>query len=340
MILLDSLYINNSGGKVLLDYLVKKIDENDLDAFYLFDNRCKNDFDYVSVSSKKFLKPSLTQRYNFYKKNKNKFDVILCFGNLAPPIKTKSTVYTYFHQRIYLDIPDSFSFKQKIAFKLKSLVFQYLLKNTDFVVLQTSNIKQAFLNKIKNIKHSKVLEIPFYEEMPLKKLEVNKNSFLYVSSGSPHKNHDLLLDAFKIFYNKYQKGKLIITIDKKHNYLINKIRKLIELGYPIENVGLISKIELEYYYNSSEFVIYPSLSESFGLGILEGLDTNCKIIGSDLPYLNAVCEPSLKFDPRSLEEIVNCFKLATFQDIKESKQKVFNEIDKLISLLKNPHHEN
>jgi glycosyltransferase involved in cell wall biosynthesis len=86
-------------------------------------------------------------------------------------------------------------------------------------------------------------------------------------------------------------------------------------------------------YRSSEFIIYPSLSESFGLGILEALENGCKVIGADLQYIHAVCKPSLVFDPESEESITEAFEKAIQTDLPPSEQKVFNEIDKLIQLI-------
>jgi hypothetical protein len=39
MILIDALYINNSGGKVLLDYLIEELEKTDKEVFYLLDER-------------------------------------------------------------------------------------------------------------------------------------------------------------------------------------------------------------------------------------------------------------------------------------------------------------
>lgn len=334
MILIDSVFINNGGGKILLNYLINEFENSKIDVFYLFDERCINEYDYIHTKKKVFLKPSIFERFKFYFKNKNRFEKILCFGNIAPPIRTNSIVYTYFHQRFYLKIPDSFSRKQNLLFKLKTLAFKYFLRNTDYLILQTESIKDEFLNKIESIESDKVLVVPFYETMNNLNLTKKKNSFLYVSSGSSHKNHELLLDAFKLFYDRYKVGELTITITKDYNSLFERIKNLNKLGYPIKNIGFVPKERLAFNYSIAEYIIYPSLSESFGLGVLEGLDTDCKIIGSNLPYLHAVCDPTLFFDPYSVSEIADCFRIAVKNETNKSKQKVFNEIDKLISLLK------
>ena len=39
MILIDALYINNGGGKVLLDYLVEHLEVTNLPIYYLLDKQ-------------------------------------------------------------------------------------------------------------------------------------------------------------------------------------------------------------------------------------------------------------------------------------------------------------
>ena len=121
MLLIDAMYVNHGGGKILLDYLVNEVEKNNTDVFYLFDDRCSESFKTIDNERKVFLKPSFYERYQFYKKNKSKFSKVLCFGNLSPNIKLDATVYTYFHNLIYLSIPKEYSLKDKIKFKLKTL---------------------------------------------------------------------------------------------------------------------------------------------------------------------------------------------------------------------------
>ena len=75
------------------------------------------------------------------------------------------------------------------------------------------------------------------------------------------------------------------------------------------------------------------MSESFGLGLLEAIDNNCKIIGADLPYTYAVCNPSLVFDPNEVDSIVSSLSLSLENNVKDSSSKVNNNINKLIELL-------
>jgi hypothetical protein len=59
----------------------------------------------------------------------------------------------------------------------------------------------------------------------------------------------------------------------------------------------------------------------------------CKIIGADLPYTYAVCDPSLVFDPMNEKSIMDTIVLATEETLKNSELKVKDQVLDLINLL-------
>jgi glycosyltransferase involved in cell wall biosynthesis len=143
-----------------------------------------------------------------------------------------------------------------------------------------------------------------------------------------------LLEGFSKYYQKNKVGKLYVTIGKEFQGLQTLISDYQQKGIPIINVGFLNRAELEQLYQKSEFLIFPSLTESFGLGILEAMEHGCKVIGADLPYTHAVCIPSLLFNPDDVNSIAAIFNQAVTTNTKPTKQLVFNEIDKLIQLLR------
>ena len=162
-----------------------------------------------------------------------------------------------------------------------------------------------------------------------------KNTYLYVSNATPHKNHQRLIDVFCQFYNKYQFGKLILTVNKDYPEVLELIESKIKKGYPIENIGFVDRLTLQKKYLSSEFLIFPSLTESFGLGLIEAIECGCKVIGADLPYTYEVCEPSFVFNPYDENSIFHAFeKTLSSQTIKPSLPRIENNINQIISLLK------
>ena len=59
-----------------------------------------------------------------------------------------------------------------------------------------------------------------------------------------------------------------------------------------------------------DYLVYPSLVESFGLPLIEAQINHVNIIASDLPYVYDVCKPYLVFDPRSVNDILSKLKLS------------------------------
>jgi glycosyltransferase involved in cell wall biosynthesis len=337
MFLLDAIYINNSGGKVLLDFLVQELEKQKVVVHYLFDERIRDHHSEILHNRVTYLEASLLKRHQFYKAQEAAFSKILCFGNLPPSLRMEATVYTYFHQKLFLDIPKDTPFKQHVFLKVKTAVFRFLHKNTDFWMVQTELVKADFLKKMRTIAPEKVLVLPFYPSVSKKtsKESVQKgNNFIYVSNAGAHKNHFRLIEGFKIFYDQYKTGQLTLTIGKEHSDLIARITKLQEAAYPIINVGFVAREDLVYLYNANNYLIFPSLTESFGLGLLEAMEQGCKVVGADLPYTHAVCNASVVFDPYNIQSIANAFSEAVTKNNKETEQLVFNEIDAIIQILK------
>lgn len=333
MILVDALYINNSGGKVLLDYLVHSFEKKGLDCFYVFDDRVSGSYEQVSEERKVYLTASLKNRYTFYKLNKNRFSQILCFGNLPPLIKNNATVYTYFHQYLYIKLPESIKGLQKLKYLLKIGLFKKLIKNTDYFIVQSGFIKRELQDTFR-LKEANVLVLPFYPPLSISgTVSKEKNTFLYVSAGSSYKNHKRLLNAFAAYFEKHKVGRLILTIGEEYPDVVQQINDLQKKGIPVTNIGFVHRDELARVYQQAEFLMYPSLKESFGLGLIEAIEANCKVLGADLPYTYEVCIPSLAFDPFSEDAILHAFEKAASEELQPTVPSVTNQIEDLMELL-------
>ncbi|WP_441372930.1 glycosyltransferase [Acinetobacter lwoffii] len=334
MILIDSVYINNGGGLVLLKYLVNSL-KNRQDIFYLFDDRVSNIFELSSLANKKFISNSILERHIFYKKNKEKFNKIFCFGNLPPTIRLKSKVFVYFHQPLFLNIPKNFSFRNKFTYRAKQFFLNFFKNNADYWLVQSNYIANGFSCKYLSKSNGKIIIAPFYPPLDFCKFTQKRvlGSFLYVSNSSPHKNYYKLIESFCLAYDELQKGSLTITVPNSDLNLCEFIQKKIDLHYPIKNVGFIDREKLTELYLSHEYLIFPSLAESFGLGLVEAIDGGCKIIAADLSYTYEVCEPSLVFNPYSVESIKNAIVTAVQNELPYAQKLIENDISKIMKLL-------
>lgn len=335
MLLIDGVYINNGGGLVLLRYLVDFFEKKEVDVFYLLDSRVKNNFFDINENKKKFISNSIFERHFFYKKNKEKFNLVICFGNLPPTIRLKAKVLVYFHQKLFLEIPRDFSIKDKLIFLFKQNILNLIKNNADIWLVQSENVKLEFSKKYLSGRAEKIAKLPFYPELNFSCYNMNraKNSFLYVSNSSPHKNYYRLIESFCLAYDEVHKGSLTVTVPDTDLNLCAFIQKEIDLGYPIKNVGFIDREKLTELYLGHEYFIFPSLAESFGLGLAEAIDGGCKIIASDLKYTYEVCKPSLVFDPFDIESIKDAIVTAIQNELPYTKKLINNDISKIMQLL-------
>lgn len=308
-VLFDCVYINNLGGESLLNYLLKKVEKTDIDFFYLFDSRLAKK-NYCKIKSNRYLimNPSEIERYLFYKKTSKDFDKYFCFSNVPPPISLKKSVFIYFHNDLLLSTTNTgYKLKKKLIFFLKKVYIHVVNKKNYTWVVQTNSMKK----KLKIFfPYNAINVFPIFEEFRVKTY-ANKieNSFLYPAGYFKHKNHKNLFRGLEVFSNSCNKKISIrLTIEE---YRLNQLKiefKDLFNKVDIINLGYLTKEDLIKYYKQSEFVIYPSLKESFGLPLIEASQFGCKVIASNLPYVHDVIKPSVVFNPSSPYEISEAIK--------------------------------
>ena len=95
MILIDAIYVNQGGAKVLLDLLIDRLINSKIKSYFLLDKRLSKSYPSIKENIS-FVTPSIFTRHYFYLKNKNKFTSILCFSNIPPSVNMNCTVHTFF----------------------------------------------------------------------------------------------------------------------------------------------------------------------------------------------------------------------------------------------------
>ena len=332
MTLIDAVYIHNYGGKSILDLLIRYLtDKNLIDLFYfLLDSRYKNSF--KSVSKFKYVNASERERLRFYKKHASTFSNILCLANVPPPIKIKSPVLIYFHNDLLINFNEAnLSLKSKFLSFLKFSYIKLKSQEAYFWAVQTDIMKKKIFEQ-EFIKVEKIKIFPIYEDDISTPTKKEKNTFIYVSNSLPHKNIKNLILAFVHISQKinYEIQLNLTSLKEDFNYINYEKQKNLKIFWH----GEIEKSKLDKIYKKCEFLIYPSLKESFGLPLIEAVQHNCKILASDLPYVQEIVEPSLVFNPNSYKDISKTIDLAlNSKKLKESKIKIKNRLPEMIDYL-------
>jgi hypothetical protein len=151
------------------------------------------------------------------------------------------------------------------------------------------------------IKKGKIHKYPIYNEREIIDKKINSNTFIYPSSNNPHKNNNLLLEAFILAAGKTdQKLELRITINDSD---LNISKNLYPPNLKIEYLGIINHNQLLKVYENSKFLIFPSLRESFGLPLIEGIQAGCIVLAPKLNYVKELISSAYYFDADNVESI-------------------------------------
>ena len=333
-ILIDSLYINNSGGLRLLEYLVGELLLRDVSFYLLADARCSGKFN--DCKHVRYMNASMRERKKFYKIKGCSFSSVLCFGNIPAPIKLNVPVYTYFHNINLLTLAEAHSLPVKVKSWLKREVFKHYKQNTDYWLVQTTNTANELVKHLGE-KPERVKLMPFYElpeGLDTIAGQAHGDDYVFISVHVPGKGHEELLEAWRILHSKGIDKTLHLTVQKESPFC-EKIKEAQEDGVKVVNHGIIPFKDVFDLYQQSKAIIYPSHNESLGLGIVEAVTTGCDVIGSDLPFLHSICKPSVVFDPYSLETIADAVVKYENGSTTKSELLIHNQIDELIELISN-----
>ncbi|MEH7250371.1 glycosyltransferase, partial [Neobacillus niacini] len=238
--------------------------------------------------------------------NENDFDWYLSLQNTS----IKKGDY-YQCALVHTSLPfETLSFKDiEIKNYLKyKLLLRNMLKlqknNMNIVIVQTKWIKEeleklSFHQTIKvlrpNSNDIKTLDKKISKELEAKIIEGSNIKLFYPTNIEKYKNNNTLIKAVENFnkINKDSKVTLYLTLDGQDKRGVKYIGRV-----PYESIYNI--------YKSMDALIFPSMTETLGLPLLEAKQCNLPILVSDRKYSREVCDESAYyFDPTSVESIVS-----------------------------------
>lgn len=337
MILIDAIYIHSHGGLSILQAFINGLNNHDRlnknQLCFLIDERVNlNQLNGIDAFDIEKIRANHFTRRQAYKNHLDKINKVVCLSNVPPPIILNKNVYVYFHNLLLLKRDKNYSSVPYYLISLIKLLYIRFYSSSKYKwIVQTNYMKEQLSNSI-NVKLESIYVLPFYEINDIDYLQKDfKNeelSFFFVTSNAKHKNVNRVIEAFlKSNFVKKNKIKLLITLDGEN--IINENKEIKYLGY------LTRRKTIETYLNS-EYVILPSLTESFGLPIIEGIKSGSNVLISNIESLKEICRPSIIFDPLDKEDIVKAFEKAS--EISYKKNSIItikNEINTFIELIIN-----
>ncbi len=131
---------------------------------------------------------------------------------------------------------------------------------------------------------------------------------LFVGTVEPRKNHTYLLDAYERAWQAGSQAKLCLIgrVGWLCEEVLERIQQHPELGQRLQCYHDLNDTELNYAYDRSRALVYPSHQEGFGLPLIEALHKKLLVLASDIPIHREVGQDFCAYfdlgDPQDLAE--------------------------------------
>ncbi|MBD2598342.1 glycosyltransferase family 4 protein [Nostoc spongiaeforme FACHB-130] len=265
----------------------------------------------------KFKLARLTYLRNFLASHK--IDLLFCPFSAPRFAENGIPVVAIVYDTQHLDYPEFFELREQ---QLRTNFLKNLLQKSQKVICISEFCRQSLIKhfqasaeqltvipvSIQDRWHglSEELVNQYLLELGL----VNRCYAFYPANYWPHKNHRLLLEAYKIFKLKFANFPLdlVFTGDLKQEE--NQLRQEVtsaNLDDCVHFLGFLDEKHLEAVWRGCKCLVFPSLYEGFGIPVLEamyfGKPILCSSAGS-LPEVGG--DAVLYFNPNNPEDLVNC----------------------------------
>lgn len=316
------LYFQTGVGTYLRNLLnnLEKIAPNDLEFYIYFLQR---DAEKINFGKNFIKRPVASSWHTFGEQTRFLYDIykdnlnLMHFTYFSYPVLYRKRFISTIHDTTPLFFKTGkASTKNPFTYEIKHKVFKTVLrtqiKNALKIITPTKTVKKQLISLYGHSYDEKI--IPIYEgvDRTLQKVQENKELgksfkrpfFLYVGNFYPHKNVKMLVRAFAKATNK----NMLILIGP-HDYFAERLLHYINIMKWQNRIMLYynaTSSDLKFFYTNAVALIHPSLSEGFGLPLLEAAYCNCPVIGSNIDvFKELLSDEYLWFNPHEETDLVN-----------------------------------
>lgn len=195
-------------------------------------------------------------------------------------------------------------------FQLFKFVLQRQIQNAKHIITPTKTVKKTILEHFTSADPFKItttyegLDYEFPYVKPNNQLlnQFKRPFFLYVGNFYPHKNVENLIRAFKRVHTSYD-----LVLAGSQDFFHTKVKQRIIALSLQDRIHLYpnpTRADLKCMYTMCRALIHPSLSEGFGLPLVEAMSNNVPIIASNIGVFNELLsDQALYFDPHNQASI-------------------------------------
>lgn len=153
------------------------------------------------------------------------------------------------------------------------------IKNFDYLVVVSNSLKEFYQDKIGK---TKCIYIPnVIDNLPKNTSNLKHNNLINVGRLEQEKDQSTLIDIFKEVKKEVKDAKLYIIGDGSLKEKLNNKIKEYNLEDSIFLLGFLSKKEMEKYLLDSKIFVMTSITESFGIVLIEAMSYKIPCIAFD-----------------------------------------------------------
>ncbi len=238
-------------------------------------------------------------------------DRVLCFHGLPPLLPCRGTVHVFVQNRLHLgQLPlGQFSWRTRLRLFLEQQVARLCRGNVGAYWVQTPSMHDA-LRKWAGAWTAPPIHILGFAPALDEPSAVPKSvDFVYVADGVAHKNHVRLIEAWALLAAEGVRPSLALTLSQRDQELKVWIeQQAAQHALRVEWIPPLSHAEVRDLYGRSGALVFPSLTESYGLPLIEAASAGLPIVAGELDYVRDVCVPAQTFDPHSPRSIARAVK--------------------------------
>ena len=247
-------------------------------------------------------------------------DILHCTSNTGP-IRSKVPLITILHDIIYLESISIFKKAGTWYQKLGNMYRRWVVPPVVRKSLRVSTVSNFEKNRIKNFmglgdnlvaiyngvgRHFQKIEDETILKQAKEKYNLPDDFLFFLGNTDPKKNTPNVLKAFADFNAKSEKKYKLVMLDYEENALQNILS---DIGHPeirddIFLTGYVVNTDMPAIINQCKVFLYPSLRESFGIPILEGMACGVPVITSNTSSMPEIADDAAAIvDPHNPEEI-------------------------------------
>jgi len=192
-----------------------------------------------------------------------------------------------------------------------SFAFNQAVKRSQIIICVSRYVRKQLIGLSPSIEPKIHVTLEACDDVSIKQTEQKEISipgpyFFYVGNVHPHKNVEFLLRSFSQFRKEYSNYYLVLS--GKDNYFWHQLKEYAnrnKLNINVVFTGYVDDSKLAYLYSRAVAYVFPSLSEGFGLPVLEAMIHSCPVLSSNATSLPEVGgNAAIYFDPRDESSLI------------------------------------